>query len=116
MPAVVAEADRHRLSNNALNDVLTTVMRGSGGDVNHFVLSKASTLMGRQNVRDLEVKNIKETFKKDIGSEFLTIHRDEKMLEESGDMEQTPHLVVLASHGNQSKLLGTTSLDRGTGL
>ena len=86
------------------------------GDANHFVLSKTRTLRGRQNFRELEVENIKETFKKDDESEFLTKHRDEKMLKESGDTEQTTHLAVLASHGNQSKLLGTTSVDRGTGL
>ena len=54
MPDVVAAADRHRLSNNALNDALAAVIRGSGGDVNHFILSKASTLRGRQNVLELE--------------------------------------------------------------
>ena len=45
---VVSAADRHRISSNALNDVLAAIIRESNGDVNEFVLSKASTLRGRK--------------------------------------------------------------------
>ena len=31
-------------------------------------------------------------------------------------MKQPPHIAVLSSNGSDSKLLGATSLDRGTGL
>jgi len=57
---VVAAADRHRISSNALNDVLAAVIRESDGDVNDFILSKASTLRGRKQVRQSEFNKIKE--------------------------------------------------------
>ena len=45
---VVAAADRDRISSNALNDILAVFNRESDGDVNDFILSKASTLRGRK--------------------------------------------------------------------
>ena len=113
---VVAAADRHRISSNALNDILAAFIRESDGDVNDFILSKASTLRGRKEVRELEFNKIKQNFKSTIIGEFFTIHWDEKLLKQYGDMKQTPHIAVLSSNGSDSKLLGTTSLDRGTGL
>ena len=113
---VVAAADRHRISNNALNDILVAFIRESDGDVNDFVLSKASTLRGRKEVRELEFNEIEKNFKSTIIGEFFTVHWDEKLLKQYGDMKQTSHIAVLSSNGSDSKLLGTTSLDRGTGL
>ena len=113
---VVAAADRHRISSNALNDILAAFIRESDGDVNDFILSKASTLRGRKEVRELEFNKIKQNFKSTIIGEFFTIHWDEKLLKQYGDMKQTPHIAVLSSNGSDPKLLGTTSLVRGTGL
>ena len=113
---VVSAADRHRISSNAFNDVLAAIIRESNGDVNKFVLSKASTLRGRKQARHSEFENIKKNFKNSTFGEFVTIHWDEKLLKQSGDVQQTPHIAVLSSNGNDSKLLGTTGLRRGTGL
>ena len=113
---VVSAADMHRISSNALNDVLAAIIRESNGDLNEFVLSKASTLRGRKQARHSEFGNIKESFKNSTIREFVTIHWDEKRLKQSGDVQQTPHTAVLSSNGNDSKLLGTTGLRRGTGL
>ena len=60
---VVAAADRHRISSNALNDSLAAFIRESDGDVNDFILSKASTLRVRKEVRKLEFNKIKQNFK-----------------------------------------------------
>ena len=99
-----------------LNDVLAAIIRKSNGDVNEFVLSKASTLRGRKQARHSEFENIKEYFKNSTIGEFVTIHWDEKLLKQSRDVQQTLHVAVLSSNGNNSKLLGTTGLRRGTGL
>ena len=113
---IVAAADRHRISSNALNYILAAVIRESDGDVNDFILSKASTLRGRKEVHELQFNKIKKNFKSTIIGEFFTIHWDEKLLKQYGDMERTPHIAVLSSNGSDSKLSGTTSLDRGTDL
>ena len=112
---VVSAADRHRISSNALNDVLSAIIRESNGDVNEFVLSKASMLRGRKQARHSEFEYVKN-FKNSTIGEFVTIHWDEKLLKQSGDVQQTPHIAVLSSNGSDSKLLGTTGLRRGTGL
>ena len=98
-----------------LNDVLAAIIRESNGDVNEFVLSKASTLRGRKQARHSEFENIKN-FKNSTNGEFVTIHWDEKLLKQSGDVQQTPNITVFSSNGRDSKLLGTTGLRRGTGL
>ena len=71
---VVSAADRHRISSNALNDVLAAIIRESNGDVNEFVLSKASTLRGRKQARHSEFENIKKNFKNSTIGEFVAIH------------------------------------------
>ena len=99
-----------------MNNILATVIRESDGDVNDFILSKASTLRSRKEVRELEFNKIKKNFKSIIIGEFFTIHWDEKLPKQYGDMKQTTHIAVLSSNGSNSKLLGTTNLNRGTGL
>ena len=113
---VVAAADKHRISSNALNDILAAFIRESDGDVNDFILSEASTLRGRKKVRELEFSKIKKNFKSTIIGEFFIIYWDEKLLKQYGDMKLTPHIAVFSSSRSDSKLLGTTSLNRGTGL
>ena len=88
---VVSAADKQRISSNALNDVLDAIIRQSNGDINEFALGKASTLRGRKQARHSEFENIKETFKNSTIGEFVTIHGDEKLLKQSGDVQQTPH-------------------------
>jgi len=46
---------------------------------------------------------------------IISIHWDEKLLKEKGDFSPTEHIAVLSSHRNGTKLLGTTSLEAGTG-
>ena len=47
MPQVVAAAVRHKLSSNALNDIVFSVIQESEGDVNNFVLNTSTTLRAR---------------------------------------------------------------------
>ena len=54
-------------------------------------------------------------FKKAIQQEFVSIHWDEKPLQERGDFTQMEHIAVRSSHRSGTKLLETTSLERGTG-
>jgi len=46
---VVMTADRHKISSNALNDIIASIIRESQGCVEDFVLSQMSTLRGRKN-------------------------------------------------------------------
>ena len=68
-----------------MNDILAAFIRESDIDVNDFILSKASTLRGRKEVRELEFNKIKQNFKSTIIGEFFTIHWDEKLLKQYGD-------------------------------
>ena len=79
---VVSAAERHQISSNALNDVLATIIRESNGDVNEFVLSKASMLRGRKQARHSEFEKIKN-FKNSTVGEFVTIHWDEKLFKQA---------------------------------
>ena len=96
---VASAADRHRISSNVLNDVLAAIIRESNGDVNELVLSKESTFRGRKQARHPEFENNKENFENRTIREFVTIHWDKKLLEQSGDVQQTPHIAVLSSNG-----------------
>ena len=53
--------------------------------------------------------------KQAIQHEFVSIHWDEKLLQERGDFTPMEHIAVLASYRSGTKLLGTTSLERGSG-
>ena len=54
LPQIVAAADRHKLSCNALNDVLTGLIKDSRGDVNDFIISASTTRRARQTARSNE--------------------------------------------------------------
>ena len=116
LPQSIAAADRHKISSNALNDVLAALIRECHGNVNDFVLSTSTTLRSRQVVRSTEFEKIKEDFKNTLKSEFFTIHWDEKLLTEGNDFQATEHIAILSSHGDAVKLLGTTKLESGSGL
>ena len=50
-----------------------------------------------------------------VKHEFVSIHWDEKLIQEGRDFIVFEHIAVLSSHRNGIKLLGTTSLKKGTG-
>ena len=116
LPQVVAAADRHKLSSNALNDVLASLIRECNGNVQDFILSTSSTLRARQLVRSKQFENIKQDFRKNLQTEFFTIHWDEKLLKEGSDFKPTEHIAILSSHGNEIKMLGTMNIQSGSGL
>ena len=116
LPQVVAAADRHKLSSNALNDVLTGLIKGSGGDVNDFIISASTTRRARQTARSNEFEHIKNKFLSDLGDRFFCIHWDEKLLKQGDDYEPKEHIAIVSSHGNDIKLLGTTRLESASGL
>ena len=116
LPQVVEAADRHKLSSNAVNDVLAALIRDCGGDVDDFVLSKSTTLRMRRNVRLSQFESVRRSFKADIQGEFCTVHWDEKLLREGDDLSAKEHIAILASYGDNVKLLGTSTLDSGTGM
>ena len=59
---VVMTADRHKISSNALNDIIASILRESQGCVKDFVLSQMSTLRGRKKLRSLKFASVKENF------------------------------------------------------
>jgi len=71
MPQVVAAADRHKLSSNALNDVVSSVIKESGGDVNDFVLSTSTTLRARKSVRNQQFQHIKSQYAAILKNQFF---------------------------------------------
>ena len=62
LPQVVSAADRHKMSSNALNDVLSSLIKECNGNVNDFILSTSSTLRARQATRSQEFIKIKEQY------------------------------------------------------
>ena len=111
-------ADRHKLSSNALNDIIASIIRESQGCVKDFVLSQMSTLRGRKKLRSLKFESVKENFLAGLDDHYFTIHWDEKLLKCGKAYTHKEHLAVLASstNGKLVKLLGITDLDSGTGL
>ena len=73
-------ADRHKTSNNALNDIVASIIRESQGCVEDFLLSKMSTLKGRKKLRSEKFESTKENFLVVIDDHYSTIHWDEKLL------------------------------------
>ena len=80
LPQVDTAADRHKLSSNALNDVLTGLIKDSGGDVNDFIISTSTTRRARQTARSNEFEHIKNKFSSDLRDRFFSICWDEKLL------------------------------------
>ena len=101
---VVAAADRYQISSNALNDIFTAVIRESDSNVNDFIISKASTLKDRKEVRELKFNRIKKNFKSTITGEFFTIYWDEKLVKLRVYMKQMPLIAVLSSNEIDFKL------------
>ena len=115
---VVMTADRHKISSNALNDIIASIIRESEGCEEDFVLSQMSTLRGLQKLRSLKFESVKENFLAGLDDHYFTIHWDEKLLKCGKAYTQKEHLAVLDSSANGKlvKLLGITDLDSGTGL
>ena len=89
-------ADRHKISSNALNDII----RESQGYVKDFVLSQMSTLRGRKKLRSLKFELVKENFLAGLDDHYFTIHWDEKLLKCGKAYTHKEHLAVLASSIN----------------
>ena len=114
---VVMTADRHKISSNALNDIIASIISESQGCVN-FVLSQMSTLRGRKKLCSFKFKSVKENFLAGLDDHYVTIHWDEKLLKCGKAYTHKEHLAVLANstNGKLVKLLGITDLGSGTGL
>ena len=115
---VVMAADRHKMSNNVLNDIIASIIRESKGCVNDFTLSRMSTSRGRRKLRVMKFETLKKYISNDLGVNYFTIHWNEKLLKAGKAFNQQGHIAVLAgsARGEVVKLLGTTVLDSGTGL
>ena len=115
---VAMTADRHKISSNALNDIIASIIRESQGSIEDFVLSQLSTLRGRKKLRSLKFESVKENFWDGLDDHYFTIHWDEKLLKCGKAYTHKEHLAVLASstYGKLVKLLSITDLDSGTGL
>ena len=50
-----------------------------------------------------------------VKDEFFSIYWDEKLIQEGSEITAFEHIVVVSSHCDGTKLLGTTSLEKGTG-
>ena len=111
-------ADRHKISSNALNDIIASIIRESQGCVEDFVLSQMSTLRGRKKLRSLKFDSVKENFLAGLDDHYFKIYWDKKLLKCGKAYTHKEHLAVLAtsSNGKLVKLLGITDLDSGTGL
>ena len=114
---VVMTADRHKISSNALNDIIASIISECQGCVEDFVLSQMSTFRGRKKLRSLKFESVKENFLAGLDDHYFTTHWDEKLLKCGKAYTHKEHLAVLASstNGKLVKLLGITDLDSGTG-
>ena len=92
LPQVVEAADRHKLSNNAVNDILAALIRDCGCDLNDFVLSKSTTLRMRQVALSSRFDDVKRYFKADVLGQLCTVHWDEKLLKEGNDFKAKEHI------------------------
>ena len=61
---VVMAADRRKMSNNALNDIIASIIRESKGCVNDFTLRKMSTSRGRRKLRVMKFETLKKYIKR----------------------------------------------------
>ena len=115
---VVMTADRHKISSNALNDIIASIIRESQGCVKDFVLSQISTVRGRKKLRSLKFESVRENFSAGLDDYYFTIQWDEKLLKCGKAYTHKEHIAVLPSstNGKLVKLLGITDLDSGTGL
>ena len=57
---------------------------------------------------------VNEDFKALVKDESVSIHWDEKLLQERRDFTAFLHIAVFLSHRNGTKLLATTSLEKRT--
>ena len=55
---LVMTADRLKISSNALNDIIASIMRECQGCVEDFVLSQMSTFRGRKKLRSLKFESL----------------------------------------------------------
>ena len=70
-------ADRHKISSNALNDIIASTIRESQGCVEDFVLSQMSTLRGHKKLRSLKFESVKKNFLAGLDDHYFKIHWDE---------------------------------------
>ena len=70
-PQVVAAADRHKHSSNALNNIVRSVIKDSGDDVNDFVRSISTTLRTRKTAHNQQFQNIKSHFASTSKGQFF---------------------------------------------
>ena len=78
---VVMTADRHKISSNALNDIIASIIRESQGCIEDFVLSQMSTLRGRKKLRFLKFESVKGKLFGRVGWSLLHNSLDEKVIE-----------------------------------
>ena len=72
-------ADQHKISSNAFNDIVASIIRESQGHVKDFVLSKTSTWRERRKLYSKKFNTIKEKFLINVDNHYFTIHWDEKL-------------------------------------
>ena len=114
-PDIVAAADRHKLFPNAFNNAFAAIVRASGGNVNGLVLSASTSSRAIKKVRTEMFDKVKKDFKALVKDEFVSILWDEKLTQKGGDLTAFEHIAVLSSHRSETKLLETTSLEKGIG-
>ena len=110
-PNICQTADRLNLSLGQRAAFLGAIAKEGGASCSSVTLSKTSSYNASKYNRQAIAKNIKSDFNK---PDFLTIHRDGKIIE--GDGERLAVLVAGAPNYVEGKLLGIPKIMNGTGL
>ena len=79
-------------------------MSASGGNANDFVLSTSISCWIIKKVCAEMFDKVKENFKALVKDELVSIHWDEKLIQEGRDFTAFGHIAVLLSHCNGTKL------------
>ena len=117
LPAFSVKPEQQGRSSPARVTTTTTgLIKDSEGDVNDFIISTSTTRRARQTARSNELEHTKNKFSSNLRDRFFSIHWDEKLLKQGDDYVPKEHIVILSSHGNNIKLLGTTRFESGSGL
>ena len=94
------------------NDVFAAIVRVTDGNVTNFVLVTSTSSRTIKKVRTEMFDKVKKDFRALVKDEYVSIHWNEKLIQEGRDFTAFEYSAVLLSHCNGAKSLGTTFLKK----
>ena len=109
---LLATLDVAKISDRSASLVMIPMIKNLGENPRKFPVSYSSIRRARKQFRKNFADNLRDEFKPDIS---LTIHWDEKILEDIAEEEVVDRLPVLVSRNGVEQLLEVSKLDHCTG-